>query len=85
METSGKSCSLNGSTRPLIEFLSPPGLCQHFHPVNCPLENGFVLEVFQELIAIWIVGTRKDFGKVSILVPANPDARGPLIRDGKKS
>jgi hypothetical protein len=52
------------STYYFIGRLSPPIHCRYFNPGEIHLKNGFVVDVFNELICIWVPGTEESFDKL---------------------
>ena len=53
-----------GSTFYFIGRLSPSTWCKNFNPGELHFGDGYVLDVFQELVSIWVPGTDQPFEKV---------------------
>lgn len=51
----------NTSTYFFIGRLSPPRYCRYFNPGEIYLGNGFVLDIFNQLVCLWIPGTKKSY------------------------
>jgi hypothetical protein len=59
---------MNKSTYYWIGRLSPSEFCTDFNPGEIHLGNGWVLDIFQDGISIWIPGINKTFDKLKPLI-----------------